>query len=246
MEEYILNLLIITLIVPIINAMINPQPFQKSAHKCAKSRGHNKIVIIITRACQHLTLYSQFWTIIALYYKTPLTMFIAQTMSILVFFLYHGFNYFDKKYLAYHPIELVEQVVSLTPPMNRYIIVWMGLHFQHSIFPFYIYYISRNYDLVHYEPYMLFYSFATMTAYILFSIYCWKVQGIAPYPFLNDLNKHSSEVLFYCLGFIVFMTINCVVCSMYNELFFYSLGIISLLVPSLFVLCIVTGKYLFV
>lgn len=228
MEEHFLNLIIVSLIIPIINAVVNPQPFQKDAHKCAKSRGHDKGVIILTRACQHLTLYSQFWTIIALYYKTPLTMFVAQTMSILVFFLYHGFNYFDSKHLAYHPKELVEQVINIFPPMNKYIVVWMGLHFQHSVFPFYIYYISRKYDLNNYEPHMLFYSFTVMTAYILFFNYCWKVQGIAAYPFLNELNKHSSEFLFYCSGFIVFMIINCIVCGMYNELFFYVLGIINL------------------
>jgi hypothetical protein len=231
MESSIFIITIVSFLIPIVNTVINPYPFQKQATDNARQRGWNEYMIIITRSCPYLTLYTQFWIILAMYNMTPITMFIAQSLSWFVFCVYHGINYIDTKHLAYHPEEFVKEVVSWKPPKGPLVVVWFGLHWQHTIFPFYLHYLTYKHEIDYSNNiYAVLCSFGVMAFYLVWHLFCWKVQGIAAYPFLNSLRRMSNEILFYCVSFVVITVVNCVVASMWKELMFYLVGFFNMLV----------------
>lgn len=231
MESLILVITFVSFLIPIVNTVINPHPFQIEATIHAKAKGWNDRIILITRSCCYLTLYTQFWTMIAMYKLTPTTMFIAQSLSCFVFCLYHGINYLDTKHLSYHSQELVKEVVSLKPPKNEKAFIWFGLHWQHTIFPFYLTYLSYKHSINYQSNVaMMIYSFLVMGLYVVWHLFCWHVQGIAAYPFLNKLRTTSHELSFYYVSFILTIIINSMIASMWSELFFYIMGFLSMLV----------------
>jgi hypothetical protein len=230
MESLIFAVTFISFLIPIVNTVVNPFPFQKEAAIDAVDRGWSDTLILVTRSCPYLTLYTQFWIIVALYYMTPTTMFIAQTLSWFVFCVYHGINYIDKKHLAYHSEEFVKKVVSWKPPKWPLVIVWFGLHWQHTIFPFYLHYLTYKYDIDYTNSfYAVMCSFGVMAFYLVWHTFCWKVQGIAAYPFLNRLRQISHEISFYCAAFTLVVVVNCIVASMWRELIFYMVGILHMI-----------------
>lgn len=209
--------------------MFIPFSFQLQSSENAIRRGWNKGIVVLTRMFPYLTLYTQMWTIIAMYNLTPATMYIAQTMSWFVFFLYHGFNYMGPDHLAYHPEEFVNEVVRWKPPMNSKIFVWFGLHWQHTIFPFYLHYLTNKYNIEYrYDYTMILYNFASITVYIIWHSFCWYVHEVAAYPFLNILRETSNELAFYLFGFSVNIIINCIIAGLWKELFFYLVGMLNI------------------
>ncbi len=226
MESQIFTATFISFLIPIVNTIVNPSPFQKEATDNAKQRGWNKYIILVTRACPYLTLYTQFWILVALYFLTPTTMFIGQSLSWFVFILYHGINYIDPMHLAYHPEELVKEVVSWTPPKNKNIVIWFGLHLQHTIFPFYLHYLTNKYNIDYCKNiYAILCSFAAISIYVVWHLFCWYVQGIPAYPFLTKLRLFTHELLFYCAGTVLMVVVNCILAFMWSELIFYFMGI---------------------
>ncbi len=230
MESFVITVTIVSFFIPIIFTTINPFPFQKETAEDAKKRGWNSYIILITRACSFLTLYTQFWIIIAMLYLTPTTMFIGQSLSWIVFSLYHGMNYIDPMLLAYHPEEFVREVIRWTPPTKkRYTIIWAGLHLQHTVFPFYLHYLTFKHEIDYKNNlFAVVSSFNVVLFYVAWHLCCWHVQGIPSYPFLKKLRIDKYELLFYCGGFIYMVVINCILASMWRELLFYLLGLICM------------------
>ncbi len=239
MESIIFNITLITFLIPIVNTVVNPFSFQKEASKNAKKRGFNSMIVTITRSCPYLTLYTQFWIIVAMYNLTPVSMFIGQSLSWCVFILYHGINFIDPMHLAYHPEEFVKEVVSWKPPINtqtsfKNIVVWFGLHLQHTIFPFYLHYLTYVYNIDYTKNiYAVFCTFNIMIFYTIWHMFCWYVQGIPAYPFLTKLRLMSHEITFYFVGFVLMTIINCILASMWSELFFYIIGVVSMIIAIL-------------
>ncbi len=227
MELLIFTITLFTFVIPIINSIYNPHDFQLEALIDARSREQSDLIITITRTFQYLTLYTQFFTLIALYTYAPNHMFIAQFLTIYVFIVYHGINYICPFYLTYHNEKIVNEVISWIPPYNENIILWFGLHLQHTIGPFYIYYLSYKYDIT-YENNIVgfFYTFLALLFYILWNLFCWNVQGKATYPFLNDLREFSLETAFYSLMFVLFLFIGCIMTSMYSSFVFFCIGVL--------------------
>lgn len=206
------------MMIPLIYAVVNPFPFQKLATADALNRDWNMSAIIITRCIPYLTMYSQCLTLVALYYKTPITMLVAQSTSWFVFVLYHGLNYMDPMNLAYHPKELVNQVIRWTPPSEKTfknVVTWLGLHFQHTVFPFYLHYVTHKYKIVYRNNYdALGYNSLFIVTYMFWFLICWKVQGVAAYPIMNRLREHDAEFTFYLMCFGLSSTISSVLISM--------------------------------
>lgn len=225
-ESIVFTVTLVSFLIPIVFTTVNPFPFQIKATEDAKKRGWNTLVILVTRACPYLTLYTQFWILVAMYNLTPLTMFIGQSMTWCVFLLYHGFNLIDPTHLTYHPEEFVREVVSWKPPKNKNIVIWFGLHLQHTVFPFYLHYLTSKYEIDYTGniSYVMC-SFLLMLFYVVWHLFCWYVQGIAAYPFLNYLRNKSQELLFYCLGFHFMVVVNYILTSMWSELLSYFMGI---------------------
>lgn len=229
MESVIFNINLISFLIPIVFTTIKPFPFQIKTTEDAKRRGWNSFAILVTRVCPYLTLYTQFWTLVAMYNMEPITMFIAQSMTWTVFLLYHGINIIDPVCLTYHPREFVKEVVSWKPPMSKNIVIWFGLHLQHTIFPFYLHYLTYKYDVNYYNSlYPVIANILVMGLYVIWHLFCWQVQGIAAYPFLNEFRDHSCEIGFYCFGFIIIVLINCILASMWRELIFYLIGFMNM------------------
>jgi len=211
METIIFYVTLIAFVIPLVNTSLRPLTFQIKASSYAKENGWPVVVIVLTRALPFLTLYTQFWILIAMYYLNSSTMFIAQTLSISVFLLYHGINLLDPMYLAWHPKELVYEVVRLIPPWKNpfHLIIWVGLHLQHTIFPFYLFFLANKHDLNKLFRWVyLVLSSILLIIYILWHLFCWHVQGIPAYPFLVKLRAMEYEVLFYILGIGIFLVIN--------------------------------------
>ena len=145
MELLIFTITLFTFVIPIINTIYNPHDFQLEALMDAKSREQSDLIITITRAFQFLTTYTQLFTLIALYTYSPNHMFIAQLLTIYVFIIYHGINYICPFYLTYHNEKIVKEVITWIPPYNENIVIWFGLHWQHTIAPFYLYYLIYLY-----------------------------------------------------------------------------------------------------
>lgn len=196
-EDIILYITIISFIIPIIGTIVKPHEYQVNAGKDARDRGWSPTLIIFTRSFCFLTLYTQFLIILALIYKTPRLLFIAHSFSIYVFLLYHGMNAYDKMLLPYHPRERVEEVVRCLPPLNKNIVIWFGLHLQHSFYPVYLYYLKGD---VEYNAEDFIYNIFLMVIYILWHLFCWKVQNIPAYPFLIRLRAAELELEFYILS----------------------------------------------
>jgi len=214
-----------SLVIPIVFTTYNPFPFQVEAAKNAKIRGWNNFTILITRTCPYLTLYSQIWTILAIYSLNPTIMFVAQSMTIIVFCLYHGINLIDPTNLTYHPVEFVKEVISWKPPNNWNIIIWAGLHVQHTVFPFYLYYLTIKYEINYTNDIrIVLTSYLAMIVYIIWHTFCWIVQGIPAYPFMTKLKRAGHDVIFYIVGLNFMIIVNCIISRMWNELFFFFLG----------------------
>lgn len=217
-ETAVITVTAIQIIIPVIYSVTNPFTFQQIATINAAGRGWNKYAIIITRCIPYLTMYSQFLTIVALYNLTPNTMLVAQSMSWFVFLLYHGLNYMDPSNLAYHPKELVEQVVRWSPPSKKTfknVVTWLGLHFQHTVFPFYLHHVTNKYKINYRKnEEALFYYSLSMVLYLGWFLVCWKVQGIAAYPIMNRLRDHDAEFTFYLLCFGIGSIISSVLISL--------------------------------
>jgi hypothetical protein len=200
MESLMFNFLSIVLIIPMINSIVRPQPFQLNADKNKWSMP----IIILTRSFQHFTLYSQLYVLYALWALEPTSMFIGKTLSWTVFFAYYGINHVNPMYLAYHPEELVKQVTAYKPPCSRLLIGWIGLHIQHMLFPFYLQYISVKYGINTEMSLSVFINnYIVILIYILWHLICWHVQEIPAYPFLINLRTYEYEILFYNFGILV-------------------------------------------
>ena len=212
MESIIFNVTLISFLIPIILTTVRPHPFQIKATISAKRQGYSMPLILITRALPYLTIYTQFWILLALYKLEPITMSIAKTLSWSVFFLYHGINYVDPMYLAYHSKELVREVVRWTPPFSRYIVIWFGLHLQHTIFPFYLHYLAKIHSISS-EKFLIntTNSMSIMILYLAWHLFCWDVQGIPAYPFLSMLRSTGYEISFYFIGFMFMLLINVII-----------------------------------
>ncbi len=201
---YVIEFLSILISLSILNSIINPPLFQREASMAAKQNGWPVPIIILTRSFQHFTVYSLLWTLASLYTLEPNIMFIGLSLSWLVFIAYHGINFIDPMHLAYHPEELVKLVVGCKPPLSVHIIPWTGLHFQHTIFPFYLFYKSIEHNTFgRLSPYIHIYCHAALLFYVVWHLFCWNVQGIPAYPFLIRLREMKYEVLFYILGFSI-------------------------------------------
>lgn len=225
-ETLVLIVTIAVFITPIVFTSINPFPFQKIAAQDAKRRGWGDTIIRVTRSCEFLTLYSQFWTIVAMYYLTPTTMFIAQSLSWSVFIVYHSMNYISPALLSYHPREFVQEVVRWTPPrQTKYFGIWLGLHLQHTVSPLYLHYLTQKHNIDYTNNLFAFVSaFNAVLFYIGWHLFCWHVQGIPAYPFLTEQRINMVEHNLYCVGLSCVVALNCVLAGMWRELGFYLLG----------------------
>lgn len=202
----------IGVVAPICFTTFIPTPIQQQATLDAKRRKWGFIQIYITRALGFLTLFTQFIVCLFLYDVTNIMLLvIAQTFSTSVFILYHGINSINPLHLAYHPEELVRAVVTWRPPLSKYFPIWIGLHYQHTFFPFYLKYYqhSNNINFDHHVDIIdaLFLCCMLLLFYITWHFHCWKVQGYPAYPFLKHLREEGIESIFYSVGFAMFCCI---------------------------------------
>lgn len=237
-ESFILALSVVSILIHIVNNAINPFPYQIKSSYDAKQHGWNDYIIILTRTCSYLTIYSQCWIIIALWNLTPLTMYIAQSISWIVFFLYYGTNFVGIKkpsYMIYHPEEFVKKIGwgpmlfkfnKWNPKELGHIMIWIGINIQYTIFPFYLRYLRVKYD-INYDntiQYVLS-GFATVFIYVIWYMFCRYVQDDK----MQIFTTNDSYLIFYCISFILMVAVNCILASMWNGLFFYCLGIITMI-----------------
>jgi hypothetical protein len=209
----------VSLLVPIVFTTLFPTPKQKEGALHAELSGWSQVSTLVTRALPYLTLYTQFLVWMFLYEMTNATLLlIAQTFTSSVFILYHGINLIDPLHLAWHPIELVREVVSWRPPFSRNIVIWVGLHSQHTFFPFYLKYHQYKEKIVFSDHVGVFKGLQLMLlllfVWIIWHLHCWQVQGYPAYPFLSKLRKESLEATFYVSG-------SCVFCVVYLLIFYF-------------------------
>jgi hypothetical protein len=206
-ESIIFKIKLLSFLGPIFFRTIRPEQFQIKSNENAEKRGWSKPIILLTAGIPYLTLYTQIWILIALWYLTPRTMYIAQSLSSSVFILYHSINFIGPMHLTYHSEDLIKKIVRWTPPFSMYIIPWFGLHVQHTFFPFYLYYISIKYKINYDLKYTLD-TFIIMGIYILWHLFCWHVHDMPAYPFFIKLRKNGYEIPFYITGFSAMALIN--------------------------------------
>ena len=197
MESFLLILTASISGIACLNAIFRPQPFQQNAHACAKKRGHSRPLILISRSLCHLTQFGQWWIIAALFTKNNDVFFVAQAISWIIFCLYHGMNLWNPQLLAYHEKNLVDQVVRWSPPSHPFhVLIWFGLHYQHTLPPLYMHYFAYTNVITYSENTRgALYTVVAMIVYTLWHLYCWKIQGIPAYPFLKEFRNQSFEVV---------------------------------------------------
>jgi hypothetical protein len=214
MESVICIVTFVIVSIPVINTIFNPLPFQQNATIDARKRGWNESIIKTTRALPFLTLFAQVWFLLAIYTLDSDIMFVTQAISWVVFVLYHGMNFIDPVHLAYHPKEMIDKVIKLIPPIHPfYFIIWCGLHYQHTLPPFYLYYLACEHDVIYNNNKNgVYYTMFAMSIYCSWHMFCWKVQGIPAYPFLKELRKQSQEMVFYTFGATLTFVISYYMC----------------------------------
>lgn len=209
----LLEITAVALIIPIVNTVIRPTPPQIACAESAISRGWGKVPILVTRALPYLTLYTQAIILVSLYFPAhPLPLLVAQTFSWSVFFLYHGMNMVNPMLLANHSEELVRKVIRLFPPLHPlFAAVWTGLHFQHSLFPFYLKYHQWSEGIVFGNHLVLedglVVSVMFALAYLCWHEACYHVQGQPAYPFIAILRERGLEMAFDLVGFLLFFIV---------------------------------------
>ena len=127
---------LVAFLIPIFSTAVRPFPFQVACAEDARKRGWSEPTIVATRTLCYLTSYSQFWILAAMLHPIDPLVHTAQCLSTMVFFLYHGFR--DATKLTYHPPEFVRAVSAFFRPSPRdphHVVVWFGLHLQHSRVP---------------------------------------------------------------------------------------------------------------
>lgn len=215
-----LLLSMLLLLCPVSHALFIPFQFQRQSANYARLSEWNEVIIEITKL-SHLTLYTQCWITLALYYMTPILLFIAKSLSIGVFIMYHTFVMIDPMSLSYHSTELTKDVTGLIPGKN--VGVWAVLQLQHSVFPFYLFLTYPNIGGI----WAVFATFVVVAFYIGWSLFCWHVHGIPAYPFLAKLRNDGNEVRFYELVLILSVALCCIISRLWVELLMFSLGVVT-------------------
>lgn len=207
--KYMIEFLAILILIPILISIFNPPSFQRDAMILSKQKGWKMPIILLTRSFQHFTVYSLLWTFVSLYTLEPDIIFIGMTISWSVFTAYHGINWINPIHLSYHPEELVKIVTYWKPPMSFHIIPWLGLQFQHTVFPFYLLFLSIKHEIyTKLSPWIHTHCFLALLVYIMWHLFCWTVQGMPAYPFLMRLRHNGYEIIFYGIGFIFIFLVN--------------------------------------
>lgn len=179
-------------------AVFRPKPYAIKCAEDARIRGWSNWIIILTRATQHFTLYALMMVVLATYTDNHELSVIAASLECLMFVLYHMICFIDPNYLGYDNPDLIRECARLRPPLNRYFIVWLGLHFQHTIVP-----IVMMQNLKYHEPEDWIYVMIALMVYIQWNHFCWKVQGLPAYPIQNILYAFHPNIyyssLFLCI-----------------------------------------------
>jgi hypothetical protein len=232
LEYLIFTITLVSFVVPIVFAITRPLPFQIDASNYAEKNGWNKYIILIVRSCPYLTTYSQFWFLVAIYDRGPTAIFVGLSFAWGILILYHSINFINPMHLSYHPEEIVLKVTGLKPPNDKLVVIWCGLHLQHTFPVMYLHYLAYSRDINYQHNYSAFFvSMLLVAFYIVWHLFCWRVQGIPAYPFLkhfrqeNMLNPRHAEIIFYYAGFLAVIVLNCVLGSMWGELLFYVIGL---------------------
>lgn len=213
-ETVVLWINLICFILPLIVTTIKPIPHQIESTKHARNNNWSLPVILVTRALPYLTLYTQFWNLLAWYHKAPILIDISLSLSIAVFLLYHGINLLNPMHLSYHPEELVRKVVSWRPPMSKEVGLWLGLQIQHSFSPFYNFYLIYTNEITNAHvglPVRSLCCTLVLFIYVIWLLICWKINDIPPYPFLKELREKDLEKLFYVCSLVAFGCLNFII-----------------------------------
>ncbi len=195
-----LAITIISYLGAIVLPIIKPHSFQQ----LAGVEGYPYPIIVLTRSTQYFTLFAQFWLIVALISENPVAQLVAQSTGTAVFILYHGFTSVDPMSLSYHDEGMVREATRLfPPPMNRYIVGWFGLHFQHTVCPLMAWYLHGWYTWDNANRASL-----LGLVFLPWSLFCWKVQGIPAYPFMKRLDDTMIDTFYiWSIVFYVAMTL---------------------------------------
>jgi hypothetical protein len=118
------------------------------------------------------------WLVIALFTNHREIGVIAMVLETAVLFLYYSFVTIDSQYLSYLDVSVLRQVTSLFPPRNRFGLVWAALTLQHLVCPLHYWIVG---GVAHHPEDVVIVVLATMV-YVLWNHWCWKVQGLSPYP----------------------------------------------------------------
>jgi hypothetical protein len=184
--------------ITVANCIANPHSAQIKAELDARKREWSYFAIYTTRSLPYLTLYAQILTLFALFWSTPSTIHFGHSLSSVVFIAYHGINSINPSHLSYHPLEITRIVTAWKPPCSMLVVPWIGLHLQHSVFPFYLHWIQERVTLLD-----LACAHVLLLIYIFWHLFCWHVQGIPAYPFLAHLRTTGWETVFYATGFVI-------------------------------------------
>lgn len=198
MNSVVYHITWIALLVPLVFPCFFPLPLQRKAAIDAYRRGWSWPVVLVTRTTPYLTLHTQAWIFAALHTRDPELVFTAHTLSLGVFVLYHGFNLINPMLLAHHPEPLVRKVTAVQPPLSDpfLLLIWLGLHLQHSFFPFYFFFQ----DFPSKQSLM---PVFVLGGYIVWQRVCWAVQDVPAYPVLEQFRQQGYEYVFYQAGVAV-------------------------------------------
>lgn len=141
----------------------------------ALKRGYSLTIIRLTRSTQYFTLFGQ------LLYAFGVPS-VAVAVEFFVFLLYHGMIHgIGVETLSYEDVFQARESTGFYPPKSLLILPWIGLHLQHTICPIMAW---MDFPFLWADAGLVVCAIATYTVWML---YCWRVQGVPPYPFLSVL-----------------------------------------------------------
>lgn len=179
-------------------AWLRPKPYQIKCSEDAIRRGWSRPIVSLTRATQHFTLFSLLLVVCALASGHRETAVVATSLELLVFFLYHGIASYDPTLLGYDNPDLIRECMGWRPPFSRYIVVWLGLHIQHTLAPFILWGYAEH------RPEDESLVFGALFFYIMWNHFCWSVQGRPAYPIQEKL-WHRGRPVYWGSVFACFL-----------------------------------------
>lgn len=208
------TILVATYVLSVFKTVINPTVYQDLCTLNALKNGYPMPIIILTRATQFYTLFSQLGLIVGLYFEHREFVCTALVLQTNMFLLYHVFMYIDPSLLSYEDRDLLENVVYIHKiPRDKNIILWTCLQLQHTYCPIYAWYYVITNNIYH-NITDIYLSISMIVFYSVWNYLCWTVQGLPAYPIQTLLYKKSHalylSVVFACIitGSVVALVID--------------------------------------